>query len=246
MSIKIFEAIRKYFSSVFRQSIPLLIAIGLALTARFSSESLHQSTELRLVADQGTSQRVDITSFCNIFKNIDVGVSLRFQLSLPRDSNDYLVFSTSQNDQRIEFWVNQDRQLFAVYKSFDWKMSEPISTRSLAQPALKQLVDSIDKTITLFPTNLSESNRLAVSIEGQILPLYEFKQVSCDNQGLIGVYINNSLTTITVSDQIPNASQVAQRSTVILRSLVSLLILIWFLIKWICRKPNAVDDHARE
>ena len=125
-------------------------------------------------------------------------------------------------------------------------MSEPISTRSLAQPALKQLVDSIDKTITLFPTNLSESNRLAVSIEGQILPLYEFKQVSCDNQGLIGVYINNSLTTITVSDQSPNASQVAQRSTVILRSLVSLLILIWFLIKWICRKPNAVDDHARE
>ena len=244
--MKIVGAIRKYFSSVFTQSIPLILAIGFALIARFDSEPIHKSTEMRLIADQGKSQRVDLTSFCHIFKNIDVGVSLRFQLSLPRDANDYLVFSTSQNDQRIEFWVNQDRQLFAVYKSFDWKMSEPISTRSLAQPALKQLVDSIDKTITLFPTNLSESNRLAVSIEGHIIPLYEFKQISCDNQGLIGVYISHSPTTITVSVQISNASQVAQRSTVILRSLVSLLILIWFLIKWICRKPNAVGDHARE
>ena len=243
---KFFEAIRKYFPSVFRQSIPLILAIGFALIARFDSESIHKSAEMRLIADQGKSQRVDLTSFCRIFKNIDNGASLRFQLTLLRDTNDYLVFSTSQHDQRIEFWVNQDRQLFGLYKSFEWVLSEPISTRSMAPPTPEGLVDSIDITITLLPTNMSDENRLAVSIEGYVIPLQEFKQIPCDNQGLFGISANNSPTTVTVRDHVSNASQLSQRSTVVLRSLVSLLILIWFLIKWICRKTNAVDDHERE
>ncbi len=243
---KIIEAIRKYFPSVFRQSIPLLFAIGLSFTARFSSESLHQSTEIQLTADQDNSQRVNLASFCNVFKNIDERVSLRFQLSLPRDTNDYLVFSTSQHDQRIEFWVNQDRQLFVLYKSFEWILSDPISTTSMAPSTIKRLVDSIDITITLLPTNMSDENRLAVSIEGYEIPLQEFKQIPCDNQGIFGISANNSLTTVTVRDHISSASQLSQRSTVVLRSLVSLMILNWFLIKWICRKTNAVDDHERE
>jgi hypothetical protein len=116
----------------------------------------------------------------------------------------------------------------------------------MAPSTIKRLVDSIDITITLLPTNMSDENRLAVSIEGYEIPLQEFKQIPCDNQGIFGISANNSLTTVTVRDHISSASQLSQRSTVVLRSLVSLMILNWFLIKWICRKTNAVDDHERE
>ena len=240
---KLVGVVRTYFSGAARQSIPLILAIGFALTARFDSESLHQSTEIQLAAVQGSSQKVDLTSFCPMLKYVNEGVSLHFKMSVPRDLNDYEIFSTSQSDGGLRFFLNEERQLYAVHKSSEFVLSGPVVIGHQAPPAFGGEID-LDITVSFILDPLLGGRQRVIFMMGYpelqrtnaFMSVAEFNQINCDDQGLIGISAKNSMTTITARNFVSQASQEASRSTVLFRALASLSLLFWLAIKWICRK----------
>jgi len=249
---KLVVLIRTYFSGAVRQSIPLLLAVGFALTARFDSESLHQSTEIRLATVQGSSQKVDLTSFCPMLKYVNEGISLHFQMSVPRDLNDYEIFSTSQSDGGIKFFLNEERQLYAVHKSSEFVLSGPIVIGHLAPPSFGGEID-LDITVTLILDPLLGGRQRVLFMTGNselqrtnaFMSVNEFNQINCDDQGLIGISAKNSMTTMTARNHISAALQEASRSTVLFRALGSLSLALWLGIKWICRKQIIEGNHGQ-
>jgi len=240
---KLVGVVRTYFSGAARQSIPLILAIGFALTARFDSESLQQSTEIQLAAVQGSSQKVDFTSFCPMLKNVDQGVSLHFRMSVPRDLNDYEIFNTSQSDGGLRFFLNEERQLYAVHKSSEFVLSGPVVIGHQAPPVFGGEID-LDITVSLILDPLLGGRQRVIFMMGYpelqrtnaFMSVAEFNQINCDDQGLIGISAKNSMTTITARNFVSQASQEASRSTVLFRALASLSLLFWLAIKWLCRK----------
>ena len=240
---KLVGMIQAHFSGAARQSIPLFLAVGFALTARLNSEPLHQSTEIRLATVQGSSQKVDLTLFCPMLKYVNEGISLHFQMSVPRDLNDYQIFSTSQSDGGIKFFLNEERQLYAVHKSSEFVLSGPVSGGET----------DLDITVSLILDPLLEGRQRVLFMTGNpdlqqtnsFLSVNEFNQINCDDQGLIGISAKNSMTTMTVRNHISAALQEASRSTVLFRALVSLSLALWLAIKWICRKRPTEGNHGQ-
>jgi len=240
---KLVGMIRAHFSGAVRQSIPLLLAVGFALTARLDSEPLYQSTEIRLATVQGSSQKVDLTSFCPMLKYVNEGISLHFQMSVPRDLNDYEIFSTSQSDGGIRFFLNEERQLYALHKSSEFVLSGP---------ALEGEID-LDITVSLILDPLLGGRQRVLFMTGNpelqrtsaCISVAEFNQINCDDQGLIGISAKNSMTTITARNFSSQASQEASRSTVLFRALVSISLAFWLAIKWICRKQAIEGNHGQ-
>ena len=240
---KLVGVVRTYFSGAARQSIPLILAIGFALTARFDSESLHQSTEIQLATVQGSSQKVDLTSFCPMLKYVNEGVSLHFKMSVPRDLNDYEIFSTSQSDGGLRFFLNEERQLYAVHKSSEFVLSGPVVIGHQAPPVFGGEID-LDITVSFILDPLLGGRQRVIFMMGYpelqrtnaFMSVAEFNQINCDDQGLIGISAKNSMTTITARNFVSQASQEASRSTVLFRALASLSLLFWLAIKWIGRK----------
>lgn len=241
---KLVGVVRTYFSGAARQSIPLILAIGFALTARFDSESLHQSTEIQLATVQGSSQKVDLTSFCPMLKYVNEGVSLHFKMSVPRDLNDYEIFSTSQSDGGIRFFVNRDRQLIAEHGSNLFGLSEPIARN----PA--KGID-VDLLVTIKIDPLNEADQLVVfktvNTDNQetyaLMEPKAFNQIICDDQGLIGSAENRSPVTVTARGYISPAAQKADRSTILFRAFCSLSLSILLATKWIKRKQIVTGNH---
>jgi len=249
---KLVGMIRTHFSGALRQSIPLFLAVGFALIARFDSEPLHQSTEIRLATVQGSSQKVVLTSFCPMLKYVNEGISLHFQMSAPRDLNDYEIFSTSQSDGGLRFFLNEERQLYAVHKSSEFVLSGPIVIGQLAPPVFGGEIN-LDITVTLILDPLLGGRQRVLFMTGYPEPLRtnafmsvaEFNQINCDDQGLIGIDAKNSMTTITARNSISPASQEASSTTVLFRALVSLLLSFWLTMKWICRKQATEGNHGQ-
>ena len=241
---KLVGVVRIYFSGAARQSIFLLLAIGFALTARFDSESLHQSTEIQFKNVRGDSQNVDLTSFCPMLKYVNEGISLHFKISVPKDFKRYEIFSTSKSDGGIRFFVNRDRQLVAEHGSNIFALSEAIVMNPSRGIDLDLLV-----TIKIDP--LFEGDKLVVfkTVNKDNQETYalmwhaKFNQIICDNQGLIGDAAKNSSVTLTAQDHISQAAQEASRSTVLFRAIVSLSLSSWIGIKWISRKQTTTGSH---
>jgi hypothetical protein len=241
---KLVGMIRTHFSGAIRQSIPLLLAIGFALTARFDSESLHQTTEIRLASLQGSSQKVDLTSFCPMLKYVNSGLSLHFKISVPHDFKQYEIFNTSLDSGGIRFIINRERQLVAEHGPYKLVLSEAIVMNSARGIDLDLLVTMkidplLEDQLVVFKT---------VSLDNQeTYALYqtaEFNQIICDDQGVIGINAKNSSVTVTARDHISQAAQAASRSTVLFRAIISLSLLFWFAIKWICRKQTTEGIHG--
>lgn len=247
---KLVAVVRTYFSGAARQSIFLLLAVGFALTARFDSEPLHQTTTIQLVSVQGSTQKVDFTSFCPMLKYVNEGVSLHFKMSVPRDLNDYGIFSTSQTDGGLRFFLNEERQLYAVHGSSEFVLSGPVVIGHLAPPVFGGEID-LDIMVTLILDPLLGGRQRVLFMTGYpelqrtnaFMSVAEFNQILCDDQGLIGVDAKNSTTTIIVSKHISQASQEASRSTVLFRALASLSLSILLAMKWIKRKQIVTGNH---
>jgi hypothetical protein len=242
--------IRSHFSGAARQSIFLLLAIGFALIARFDSDSLHQSSEVQLKNVQGNSQKVDLTSFCPMLKNVNEGVSLHFKMSVPTDLNQYEVFSTSQREGGIRFFLNEGRQLFAVHGSSELLLSEPIIVDPLASSIFGGRID-LDMLVTMTLDPLyEEDQRVVFKVVNRKLQqtnafmfVSEFNKIRCDDEGLMSVNAKNLPVTINARSYISPAAQEASRSTVLFRALVSLSFSFWLTIKWICRKSVVKGNH---
>ena len=241
---KLVGVVRTYFSGAARQSIFLLFAIGFALTARIESEPLHKSTEILLENIQGDSQNVDLTTFCPMLKYVNEGISLHFKISVPRDFKQYEIFSTSQSDGGIRFFINEGRQLIAKHGSNIFALSKPIAMNPAGGL-------DVDLLVTMMINPQNEGDQLVVfktvSIDNQetyaLMWPTEFNQIKCDDQGLIGKSAKNSPVSITARGYISPAAQEASRSTVMLRALTSLSLFFWFATKWICRKRVAKGSH---
>ncbi len=249
---KLVGLVQTYFSGAARQSVFLLLAIGFALVARFDSEPLHKSTKIRFENVQGGSQNVDLTSFCPMLQYVNEGISLRFKISVPRNLNEYLIFSTSQGDGGIRFIVNRDRQLVALHGSSKLVLSEPIIIDPLASSISGENID-IDITLGLILDPLLGGRQRILFMIGYpdlqrtnaFMSVVEFNQIICEDQGLIGEADKNSYVSVTVRDYISPASQEASRSTILLRALVSLSLSLWFGIKWIHREQTTMRNHGQ-
>jgi hypothetical protein len=241
---KLVGVVRTYFSGAARQSIFLLLAFGFALAARFDSEPLHQTTTIQLVSVKGGSQKADLTAFCPMLKYVNEEVSLHFKMSVPRDLRKYDIFSTSQSDGGIRFFINEARQLIAEHGSSKLVLSEPIVLN------LAGGID-IDILVTMMIDPLYEGDPLVVfkAVNSDLEETYalmlptEFNQIKCDNQGLIGIAAENSPLTITARGYISPAAQKADRSTVVLRALTSLSFSVLLAMKLIRRKQEATGNH---
>ncbi len=241
---KLVAVVRTCFSGVVHQSIFFLLAVGFALTARFDSEPLHQTTKIRFENDQVNSQNVDLTSFCPMLKYVNEGISLRFKKFVPWDLKKYEIFSTSHSDNGIRFFINEGRQLIAERGSSKLVLSEPIRVN----PA--RGID-VDILVTMMIDRLYEGDTLVVfkAVNSDLEETYalmsptEFNQIKCDDQGLIGIADENSPLTITARGYISPAAQKADRSTILFRALCSLSLSIWFAMKWIDRKKLVIGRH---
>jgi hypothetical protein len=241
---KLVGLVQTYFSGAARQSIFLLLSIGFALVARFDSEPLHQTTEIRLASLQGSSQKVDLTSFCPMLKSVNEGISLRFKMSVPRDLNEYEIFSTSQSGGGIRFIVNRGRQLVAEHGPFKLVLSEAVVMNSARG------ID-LDLLVTMMIDHLGEGDQLVVfktvSTDNQeTYALYKasvFDQIICEDLGLIGSAAKNSQVSITARGYISPAAQTAGGSTILYRALASVSLSFWFATKWICRKRVVKSNH---
>ena len=241
---KLVGMVQTYFSGAVRQSIFLLIAIGFALVARFDSEPLHKSKEILFENIHGDSQNVDLTTFCPMLKYVNEGISLHFKISVPRDFKQYEIFSTSQSDGGIRFFINEGRQLIAENGSNIFALSEPIARNSAKGIDLDLLV-----TIKVDP--LFEGDQLVVfkTVNKDNQETYalmwhaKFNQIICDNQGLIGDAAKNLSVTVIAQDHISPAAQTADESTILFRALSSVSISFWFTTKWICRKRAVRSSH---
>lgn len=241
---KLVAVVRTCFFGVAHQSIFLLLAVGFALTARFDSETLHKATTIRFENAQVDSQNVDLTSFCPMLKYVNEGISLRFKKTVPQDLKKYEIFSTSQSDGGIRFFINEDRQLIAEHGSSIFALSEPIARN----PA--RGID-VDLLVTMKIDPLNEAEKLVVfktvNTDNQetyalMLP-NAFNHIICDDQGLIGSAENNSPVTVTARGYISPAAQKADRSTILFRALCSLSLSILLAMRWIKRKQIFIGNH---
>jgi hypothetical protein len=238
------EMNRTHFSRVLPQFFFLILAVGFALMARFDSEPLHKSTKIQFENVQVDFQNVDLTSFCPMLKYVNEGISLRFKKFVPRDIKKYEIFSTSQSDGGIRFFINEGRQLIAEHGSSKLVLSEPIVMNSARE------ID-IDILVTMKIDPLYEGDPLVVfkAVNSDLEETYalmspsEFNQIKCDDQGLIGVAAENSPLTITARGYISPAAQKADRSTILFRALCSLSLTILFAIKWMKRKQVVTGHH---
>jgi len=241
---KLVGVVRTYFSGAARQSIFLLLAIGFALTARFDSEPLHQTTTIQLVSVQGSSQKVDLTSFCPMLKYVNEGISLHFKMSLPQELKKFEIFRSSQSDGGIRFFINEGRQLIAEHGSNIFALSEPIARN----PA--KGID-VDLLVTIKIDPLNEADQLVVfktvNTDNQetyaLMEPKAFNQIICDDQGLIGSAENSSPVTVTARGYISPAAQKADRSTILFRAFCSLSLSILLATKWIKRKQIVTGNH---
>ena len=241
---KLVAVVRTCFSGVAHQSIFLLLAVGFALTARIDSEPLHKSTKIQFENVQVDSQNIDLTSFCPMLKYVNEGISLRFKKFLPRDLEKYEIFSTSQSDGGIRFFINEGRQLIAEHGSNIFALSEPIVRNSAKG------ID-VDLLVTMKIDPLNEADQLVVfktvNTDNQetyaLMQPKAFNQIICDDQGLIGSAENNSPVTVTARGYISPAAQKADRSTILFRALCSLSLSILLATKWIKRKQIVTGNH---
>ena len=212
----------------------------------------------------GKREEVDITNICLVLKDdlLKTGLVLDLQASLPRDDNDYELFSTSADVGGLFISINEQRQ-FVLYfgkesAGYEISMPDPEFIADVAQRRIdasgNAIVDYMHTTVFVTRTSLSTEN---IAIEAftsspflssvvKIVPGALLSNIHCSERGNLGLGIDNSTSAINIAKTGTTSKTLMFRSVFEKRALASLFVALWLLGLWLTRKSEEAEqvDHA--
>jgi hypothetical protein len=233
-----------------------------AITSRGSSWNVPPN--LSSVNVGGKTEEVDTAGMCAAFKDglLKTGLVVGLHASLPRDENDYELFSTSADAGGLFISINEQRQFILYFgkasAGYEITMPDPefiadVSTRMVDKVG-QPVVDNLDTTI--FITRLDESSD-QVALEAmtsspflstvvKIIPLSSVTNVSCDKSGTLGLGTNGTSAGLDIGKTGKTSKASMLRSIYVQRSVASLLVALWLVSLWLTRKRENAEqaDHA--
>jgi hypothetical protein len=240
----------------------LVIAILFSITSR--GKSWATSLNLSSVNVGGKTEEVDTAVMCAAFKDglLKTGLVVGLHASLPRDDNDYELFSTSADADGLFISINELRQFILYFgkvsAGYEITMPDPefiadVSTRMVDKVG-QPVVDNLDTTI--FITRLDESSD-QVALEAmtsspflstvvKIIPLSTVTNLSCDKSGTLGLGTNRTSAGLNIGKTGKTSKASMLRSIYVQRSVASLLVALWLSSLWFTRKREDAEqaDHA--
>jgi hypothetical protein len=212
----------------------------------------------------GKTEEVDTAVMCAAFKDglLKTGLVIGLHASLPRDDNDYELFSTSADAEGLFVSINEQRQFILYFSKasagYEITMPDPefvadISHRMVDKVGLP-VVDNLDTTI--FITRLDESSD-QVALEAmtsspflstvvKIIPLSSVTNLSCDKSGTLGLGTNGTSAGLDIGKTGKTSKASMLRPIYVQRSVASLLVALWLVSLWFTRKREDSEwvDHA--
>lgn len=240
----------------------LIIAASLALFSRGNSWSAPPNLSSENIG--GKTEQVDTAVMCAAFKDglLKTGLVIGLHASLLRDDNDYELFSTSTDANRLFVSINEQRQ-FILYlgkasAGYELTMPDPEFITDVSDHMVDKvgqpIVDNLDTTI--FITRLDESSD-QVALEAmtsspflstvvKIIPLSLITSISCDKLGTLGLGISGTSAGLDIGKTGKTSKASMLRSIYVQRSVASLLVVLWLVSLWFTRKKEDAEqaDHA--
>ena len=240
----------------------LVAALLLAITSR--GKSWGTPPNLSSVNAGGKTEEVDTAVMCAAFKDglLKTGLVVGVHATLPRDDNDYELFSTSVDANGLFVSINEQRQFILYFgkasAGYEITMPDPefiadVSTRMVDKVG-QPVVDNLDTTI--FITRLAESSD-QVALEAmtsspflstvvKIIPLSSVTNLSCDKSGTLGLGINGTSAGLDIGKTGKTSKASMLRTIYVQRSVASLLVVLWLVSLWFTRKREDAEqaDHA--
>ena len=240
----------------------LMMGMLVAITSRGNSWSVPPN--LLSVNVGGKTEEVDTATMCAAFKDglLKTGLVVGLHASLPRDDNDYELFSTSADADGLFVSINEQRQFILYFgkasAGYEITMPDPefiadVSTRvvdKVGQP----VVDNLNTTI--FITRLdASSDQVAfeamtsspfLSTVVKIIPLSSITNLSCDEAGTLGLGAEGTTAGLDIGKTGKTSKASMLRSIYVQRSIASLFVALWLASLWFTRKREDAEqaDHA--
>ena len=240
----------------------LLTGMLVAITSRGNSWSVPPN--LSSVNVGGKTEEVDTAVMCAAFKDglLKTGLVVGLHASLPRDDNDYELFSTSADADGLFVSINEQRQFILYFgkvsAGYEITMPDPefiadVWNRTVDKVG-QPVVDNLDTTI--FITRIDESSD-QVALEAmtsspflstvvKIIPLSSVTNLSCDKTGTLGLGANSTSAGLDIGKTGKTSKASMLRSIYVQRSIASLLVALWLVSLWFTRKREDAEqaDHA--
>ena len=212
----------------------------------------------------GKTEEVDTAVMCAAFKDglLKTGLVVGLHASLPRDDNDYELFSTSASAEGLFVSINEQRQFILYFSKaspgYEITMPDPefvadISHRMVDTVGLP-VVDYLDTTI--FITRLDESSD-QVALEAmtsspflstvvKIIPLSSITNLGCGKTGTLGLGTSGTSAGLDIGKTGKTSKASMLRPIYTQRSVASLFIAMWLMSLWFTRKREDLErvDHA--
>lgn len=240
----------------------LLTGMLVAITSRGSSWSVPPNLSSLNVG--GKTEEVDTAVMCAAFKDglLKTGLVVGLHASLPRDDNDYELFSTSADANGFFVSINEQRQLILYFgkasAGYEITMPDPefISdvTHRRVDKSGNVVVDELNTTVFLTRLGFSNEN---IAIEAftsspflstvvKVVPLASLSNTRCSGKGNLGLGIDNSTAAIDVGQTGKTSKASMLRTIYVQRSVASLLVALWLVSLWFTRKREDAEqaDHA--
>jgi len=240
----------------------LAIAILFSITSR--GKSWATPLNLSSVNVGSKTEEVDTAVMCAAFKDglLKTGLVIGLHASLPRDDNDYELFSTSTDANGLFVSINEQRQFILYFgkasAGYEITMPDPEFIADISDHMVDKvgqpIVDNLDTT--MFITRLDESSD-QVALEAmtsspflstvvKIIPLSLITSISCDKLGTLGLGTNATSAGLDIGKTGKTSKASMLRSIYVQRSIASLFVALWLASLWFTRKREDTEqaDHA--
>lgn len=246
----------------FAKHILLLIALLVAVTSREISWDV--PADAITVKASGRREEIDTAKICLLLKEdlMKTGLILDLQVSLPRDDNDYEIFSTSADLDGLFISINEQRQFILYFgkesAGYEISMPDPEFIADVAQRRIDASGNAVGDHMrtTVFVTQLGLSSEF-IAIEAftsspflssvvKTVPRALLSNIHCSERGSLGLEIDNSAAAISVARTGATSKIPILKSIFVKRSFASLSVALWLLGLWLTRKREDAEqaDHA--
>jgi hypothetical protein len=256
--------VREYWGKSCKYLIFLLVfsALLTAITSRGNSWSVPPNISSTRAG--GETVEVNTSVMCDAFMDglLKTGLVVGLHASLPRDDNDYELFSTADEADGMFVSINEQRQLILYFgqasAGYEITMPDPEFISDVADRRIDEsgnaVIDQLSTTVFLTRLGFSNEN---IAIEAftsspflstvvKVVPLASLSNTRCSEKGNLGLGIDDSTAAIDVGQTGKTSKASMLRPIFIQRSLASFFVVAWLIGLWFTRKSDDVDqaDHA--
>ena len=238
----------------------LLLALILAVSSR--GKSWDVPNEMVSIGVGSDIKAIDTAVICASFSDglFKTGLVIGLHASLPRDDNDYQLFSTSSEGDGMLVSINEQRQLVIYFgkSGYEITMPDPEFISDVAHRRIDRsgnvVVDELNTTVFLTRLGFSNENFAIeaftsspfLSTVVKVVPLASLSNTRCSGKGNLGLGIDNSTAAIDVGQTGKTSKASMLRPIFVMRSVASLFVVVWLVSLWLTRKPDVVEQkyHA--